>query len=147
MEYTKEYFDRYIERRGTRSIKWDGCNDKFGVDPSVEMIPMWIADMDFQAPREVIDAVVKKAEEGIYGYSTKPDSFYETIIRWVKARYGWDVKKEWIIFTPGVIPGFTIAIQNFTDPGDGIIVQTPVYSPFMDGIRNNGRRIIENVLK
>ena len=147
MEYTKEYFDRYIERRGTRSIKWDGCNDKFGVDPSVEMIPMWIADMDFQAPREVIDAVVKKAEEGIYGYSTKPDSFYETIIRWVKARYGWDVKKEWIIFTPGVIPGFTIAIQNFTDPGDGIIVQTPVYYPFMDGIRNNGRRIIENVLK
>ena len=147
MEYTKEYFDRYIERRGTRSIKWDGCNDKFGVDPSVEMIPMWIADMDFQAPREVIDAVIKKAEEGIYGYSTKPDSFYETIIRWVKARYGWDVKKEWIIFTPGVIPGFTIAIQNFTDPGDGIIVQTPVYYPFMDGIRNNGRRIIENVLK
>lgn len=147
MEYTKEYFDRYIERRGTRSIKWDGCNDKFGVDPSIEMLPMWIADMDFQAPREVIEAVTKKAEEGIYGYSTKPDSFYESIQRWVKARYGWDVKKEWIIFTPGVIPGFTIAIQNFTDPGDGIIVQTPVYYPFMDGIRNNGRRIVENVLQ
>ena len=67
MEYTKEYFDRYIERRGTRSTKWDGCNDKFGVDPSVEMIPMWIADMDFKTAQPIIDAAKKKAEEGIWG--------------------------------------------------------------------------------
>ncbi|RGY97142.1 MalY/PatB family protein [Clostridium sp. AM58-1XD] len=147
MEYTRDYFNRYVERKGTRSIKWDGCNAKFGVDESVEMIPMWIADMDFQAPKEVIDAVKKKAAEGIYGYSTKPDSFYEAIMSWVSRRYHWEVKKEWIIFTPGVIPGFTIAIQNFTEPGDGIIIQTPVYYPFMDGIRNNERRMVENVLK
>ena len=142
----RAYFDQYTERRNTRSIKWDGCNEKFGVDPSVEMLPMWIADMDLRTPQKVIDAVTAKAQEGIYGYCTKPDSFYDAIIGWVKRHYGWDVKREWIIFTPGVIPGFTIAIQNYTKPGDGIIVQTPVYYPFMDGINNNGRKLVENTL-
>ncbi len=146
MKYTKEYFDQYTERKGTRSIKWDGCNDKFGVDASVEMLPMWIADMDFKCPAEVIDAVTAKAQEGIYGYCTKPNSFYDSIISWVGRRYHWEVKKDWIIFTPGVIPGFTIAIQAFTQPGDGIIVQTPVYYPFMDGVNNNGRTLVENTL-
>lgn len=146
MENAKAYFDQYTERRGTRSIKWDGCNEKFGVDPSVDMVPMWIADMDFRCPPEVIQAVTAKAQEGIYGYCVKPDSFYDAIISWVKRRYHWDIKKEWIIFTPGVIPGFTLAIQAFTAPGDGIIVQTPVYYPFMDGVRNNGRTIVENTL-
>ncbi len=142
----KEYFDQYIERRGTRSIKWDGCNEKFGIDPSQEMIPMWIADMDFKCPPKVIEAVTKKAQEGIYGYCAKPNSFNEAIVHWVKRRYHWDVKKEWIVFTPGVIPGFTLAIQAFTAPGDGIIVQTPVYYPFMDGVNNNSRTLVENTL-
>lgn len=146
MKYNKEYFDHYTERRGTRSIKWDGCNKKFGVDPDVEMIPMWIADMDFKCPEEVIEAVTKKAREGIYGYSTREDSFFEAIAKWVEKRYLWKVEKDWIIFTPGVIPGFTVAIQTFTQPGDGIIVQTPVYYPFMDGVKNNGRTLVENVL-
>lgn len=146
MVYTKEYFDEYLERRGTGSIKWDGCNEKFGVDPSVEMIPMWIADMDFRSPGEVMDALAERVKTGAYGYSTKPDSFYDSIIRWVKRRYHWDVKKEWIVFTPGVIPGYTIVIQHFTAPGDGIIVQSPVYYPFMDGVKNNGRKLVLNPL-
>lgn len=146
MVYTKEYFDEYLERRGTGSIKWDGCNEKFGVDPSVEMIPMWIADMDFRSPGEVMDALAERVKTGAYGYSTKPDSFYDSIIRWVKRRYHWEVKKEWIVFTPGVIPGYTIVIQHFTAPGDGIIVQSPVYYPFMDGVKNNGRKLVLNPL-
>jgi len=146
MNYTKEYFDKYIERRGTGSSKWDGCNEKFGVDKAIEMLPMWIADMDFRSPQEVIEAIKSKAAAECYGYSVKPDSFYDAIIKWVKRHYGWDVKKEWIIFTPGVIPGFTIAIQKFTNPGDGIIVQTPVYYPFMDGVHNNGRTLVKNNL-
>lgn len=146
MNYAKDYFDAYTERRGTRSLKWDGCNRKFGLDPSIEMLPMWIADMDFKAPPQVIEAVTAKAREGIYGYSTKPDSFYDSIINWIGRRYGWEVQRDWIVFTPGVIPGFTIAIQRFTEPGDGIIVQTPVYYPFMDGVKNNGRRLVENPL-
>lgn len=146
MIYTKEFFNEYLERRGTRSIKWDGCNEKFGVDPSVEMLPMWIADMDFRVPKEIEDAMVSKAKEAAYGYSTKPDSFYQAIINWVERRYHWSVKKEWIVFTPGVIPGFNVVYQNFTEKGDGIIVQTPVYYPFMDGIRNNGRSLVINPL-
>jgi cystathionine beta-lyase len=146
MNYTSEYFDEYLERRGTRSSKWDGCNEKFGVDPSVEMLPMWIADMDFRVPEEVSSAMVERAKTMCYGYSTKPDSFYQAIIDWVQRRYHWEVKKEWIVFTPGVIPGFNVAYQNFTQKGDGIIVQTPVYYPFMDGVNNNGRTLVKNPL-
>ena len=146
MEYTCAYFDAYLERRGTGSIKWDGCNEKFGVPAAEEMIPMWIADMDFRSPREVIEAIVEKAKSQAYGYAVKPDSFFQAIIRWVERRYHWKVEKEWIIFTPGVIPVFHIAIQNFTKPADGIIVQTPVYYPFMDGVKNNGRKLVLNPL-
>lgn len=105
MNYTKEYFDFDLDRKNTRSMKWDDCNSKFGVDESTAMIPMWIADMDFRSPKEVIDAVIDRASLGCYGYTTKPDCFYETIINWVDRRYHWKIKKEWIIFTPGVIPG------------------------------------------
>ena len=146
MNYTKEYFDFDLDRKNTRSMKWDDCNSKFGVDESTAMIPMWIADMDFRSPKEVIDAVIDRASLGCYGYTTKPDCFYERIINWVDRRYHWKIKKEWIIFTPGVIPGYTITIQNFTKPGDGIIVQTPVYYPFMDGVVNNGRKLVYNPL-
>ena len=146
MTYTKEYFDFELDRRNTRSTKWDGCNEKFGVDPSVEMIPMWIADMDFRSPFEVIEAVCQRARAGCYGYTTKPESIYNAVIRWVKERYGWEVKKEWIVFTPGVIPGFNIAIQNLSRPGDGVIVQTPVYYPFMEAALNNNRKLVSNPL-
>ena len=146
MNYTKEYFDFDLDRKNTRSMKWDDCNSKFGVDESTAMIPMWIADMDFRSPKEVIDAVIDRASLGCYGYTTKPDCFYERIINWVDRRYHWKIKKEWIIFTPGVIPGYTITIQNFTKPGDGIIVQTPVYYPFIDGVVNNGRKLVYNPL-
>lgn len=147
MEYTKEYFDYDLDRRNTRSMKWDGCNAKFGVDPSVEMVPMWIADMDFRAPQEVVEALKQRVECQAYGYTTKPDSFYDAIINWVDRHYHWKVQKDWIVFTPGVIPGYTIVIQSFTEPGDGIIVQTPVYYPFMDGVNNNGRKLVLNPLK
>lgn len=146
MSYEKSFFDTYIERRNTRSTKWDGCNARFGVDPSVEMLPMWVADMDFRSPSEVTEAVVERAKTGLYGYTTKPDSFTDAIIGWVKRRYNWDIKKEWIVFTPGVMPGFNTAFQAFTDKGDGIIIQSPVYYPFADGIRNNGRHLVNNRL-
>ena len=147
MKYGKDFFDTYIERRGTRSIKWDGCNAKFGVDEGVEMLPMWIADMDFKAPDEVVEAVAERAAHGVYGYIiNRPDSFPASIARWIRRRYHWQAKEEWILFTPGVIPGFNISYQTFTQPGDGIIVQTPIYYPFMDGIRNNGRKMVVNQL-
>ena len=147
MTYDQAFFDTYTERRGTRSIKWDGCNEKFGVDPEVEMLPMWIAAMDFPAPAEVVEAVTERAAHGVYGYIiNRTDSFVTSIQSWIRRRYGWEVKPEWILFTPGVIPGFNVAYQTFTDPGDGIIVQTPIYYPFMDGIRNNRRTMVLNQL-
>ena len=147
MRYGKDFFDTYVERRGSRSIKWDGCNTRFGVDPAMEMLPMWIADMDFPAPAEVVEATVERAKHGVYGYIiNRTDSFVESIVSWISRRYGWEVKPEWIVFTPGVIPGFNIAYQMFSEPGDGIIVQTPIYYPFMDGVRNNGRTMVVNQL-
>jgi cystathionine beta-lyase len=98
MKYDKAFFDTYVERRGTRSIKWDGCNAKFGVDPDVEMLPMWIADMDFKAPEEVVEAVTERAAHGVYGYIiNRTDSFVDSIQNWIRRRYGWEVKKEWIL--------------------------------------------------
>ena len=94
MNYTKEYFDFDLDRKNTRSMKWDDCNSKFGVDESTAMIPMWIADMDFRSPKEVIDAVIDRASLGCYGYTTKPDCFCERIINWVDRRYHWKIKKN-----------------------------------------------------
>ena len=147
MKYGKEFFDTYVERRGSRCVKWDGCNAKFGVAPELEMLPMWIADMDFKVPEEVAEAVIERAKHSVYGYIMgRPDSFLDAIVNWVQRRYGWTAHKEWVMFTPGVVPAFNIVYQNFSAPGDGIIVQTPAYYPFMDGVRNNGRKLVVNQL-
>ena len=142
MTYDHSFFDAYLERRNTRSSKWDGCNAKFGVDPSVEMLPMWIADMDFRSPAEVVEALTQRVQTQCYGYTTVPDSFYDAIISWIARRYHWQIQKEWIVFTPGVVPGFNVAYQAFSQPGQGIIVPSPSYYPFFDGVRNNGRKIV-----
>lgn len=146
MKYTKDYFDQYLERRGSDCFKWDGLKEKFGIKNTEEIIPMWIADMDFKAPQEVIDTIIEKAKSEAYGYTIKTEKFYDAIINWVDRHYNWKIKKEWIIFTPGVIPGFNIAVQKFTQPGEGVIVQTPVYYPFMEAAKNNGRILVENPL-
>ena len=142
MVYDQTFFDTYLERRGTRSSKWDGCNAKFGVDPSVEMLPMWIADMDFRSPTEVVEALAQRVQTQAFGYTTVPDSFYDAILSWVERRYHWKIQKEWIVFTPGVVPAFNVAYQAFTQPGDGIIVPSPSYYPFFDGVRNNDRKVV-----
>lgn len=139
-------FDEYIERRGTGCLKWDEYTQKFGVPSDFEMIPMWIADMDFKSPQPVIDELRKRVEHGVFGYFGKDDAFYDSIISWVGRRYGWKIEREWIVFTPGVVPALNIAIQAFTKPGDGVIAQRPVYYNFTDGIINNGRIILNNEL-
>ena len=142
MEYNQTFFDTYLERRGTRSSKWDGCNARFGVDPFVELLPMWIADMDFRSPTEVVEALAQRVQTQAFGYTTVPDSFYDAILSWVERRYHWKIQKEWIVITTGVVPAFNVAYQAFTQPGDGIIVPSPSYYPFFDGVRNNGRKVV-----
>lgn len=137
-------FDEHIDRLQTGSVKWDEVENLFG---DKEILPMWVADMDFKSPQPVIDAIRERAEHGIYGYTTRPDSYYKATINWMKRRHNWDVEKDWICYSPGVVPALSIIVNTFTQPGDKIIVQPPVYYPFMNVIKNNGREIVHNPLK
>lgn len=127
-----------IERTNTHSVKWS-FSDK-------DIIPMCIADMDFQVAPAIIEAMEKKAAHGIYGYTTFCDQYYDSIIGWWDRRFGCEVKKEWISFSPGIIPGINILLELLTEQGDGVIVQDPVYYPFFSSIENHGCTIIRNSL-
>lgn len=137
-------FDRINERRNTECVKWDGVKDVFGRD---DVLPFWVADMDFKAPNEVIEVITKKAEHGIYGYPYRTESCLQSIIKWVNKRHGWAVDKDWLTFTPGVVPALSIAVLTFTKPGDKVIIQTPIYPPFYNVIKDNGREVVKNPLK
>jgi cystathionine beta-lyase len=132
-------FDRVIDRRKTGSMKWDFCES--------DVLPMWVADMDFESPREVIDAMVSRAEHGIFGYTPTTPSYQDSVVGWMKRRHGWEIKRTWIITTPGVVPALSLAVLAYTQPGDRIIIQSPVYHLFAPIIKNNGRQIMENSLK
>ncbi|MGQ9801511.1 MAG: MalY/PatB family protein [Candidatus Saccharicenans sp.] len=143
MSQKKYDFDSGIDRRQTCSLKWDFCEQVLGVP---EVIPMWVADMDFPAPPEVVEAVRKRAEHGAYGYPFIPRSFWTSIINWMKVRHNWEIKREWLSRCHGVVPALNICVQTFTSPGDKIIVQSPVYYPFFSAVENNGRRVVRNSL-
>lgn len=108
---------------------------------------MWVADMDFQSPPAVIEALKSRVEHGIFGYSYPSDSYYEAIISWIRRRHNWEIQRDWIMFSPGVVPGIHMLIRSLTRPGDKVIVQTPVYYPFFGAIENNGCHILSNSLK
>ncbi len=139
-------FDKYIERRNTQSIKWDFIKKFTGIEVDDDIIPMWVADMDFRAPEEVINAIKKRTDHGIFGYADSPDSTIQSIVNWLYKRFDWKIEKEWIRFTTGVVPAIVTAIKSYSKLGDEIIVQPPVYFPFFSSIRNNGRIIKENEL-
>ncbi len=144
MAHDSYNFDVYIDRHNTNSRKWEGMKDMFGRN---DLFPMWIADMDFKTPREVIDAIKLRADHGIFGYTFRPGTFYDAIIKWVKKRHGLDIKREWIVDSAGVVSALTIAVLSYTKPGDEVIVQPPVYYPFFRILKNNGREIVNNPLK
>lgn len=141
----KKYnFDEVLSRQGTDSIKYDLRQKLFG---NSNVLPMWVADMEFRTPDFVMEAIRKRAEHEILGYTLRPDSFYEAIINWNRRKHGWNIKREWIAFSPGVVPAVNMAIMAFSEPGDEVILQPPVYHPFFSAITNNGRKILENPLK
>lgn len=144
MSRSKHNFDELIGRRNTGSLKWDVLEERFG---SGELLPLWVADMDFRAPPAVIKALSSRVGHGIYGYMTIPPSYYESVASWFQRRYSWDLRKEWIVFIPGVVPAVNFAIQAMTKPGDSIIVQSPVYYPFFRSVEHNGRNLLNNQLK
>ncbi|MEH7237135.1 MalY/PatB family protein [Bacillus sp. JJ1562] len=140
----KYNFDESVNRLQTNSVKWDEVENLFG---DKKILPMWVADMDFKSPQPVIDALQKRVEHGIFGYTTRPNSYYEATVGWMKRRHKWTIEKDWICFTPGVVPALGIIVQNFTRPGDKILIQQPVYYPFMSVIEKNAREIVSNPLR
>lgn len=137
-------FDKPINRKNTDCFKWDYLNEVFGKN---DILPMWVADMDFPAPAKVTEILQTRAAHGVFGYTITPDSYYNSIISWLKKRFNWKIKKKWIVNTPGIVPAINIAIQTFTKKDDKILVQTPVYYPFFLSIQNNQRKIVNSKLK
>lgn len=140
----KYNFDEYVERRNTKSVKWDGMKEVFGTE---DALPMWVADMDFLSPPEVVNALIERAKHGVYGYTLKDEGFYNSLINWVKKRHNWEIERKWIVATPGVISALSLAILTFTKPSDEIILQPPVYYPFFRVVSGLGRKIVYNPLK
>jgi cysteine-S-conjugate beta-lyase len=141
----KQYnFDEIVNRRGSNCIKYDALSQFFG---SGDILPLWVADTDFRTPDFIMEAIRQRMEHEILGYTFRGVSFYDAIMNWIKRHHGWEVTREWISFTPGVVSALTIAIMAFTEPGDKVIVQPPVYFPFFECIRGTGRKLVENPLK
>lgn len=140
----KYNFDEVIDREKNRSAKYDEREKKFRTR---DVIPMWIADMDFRTAQPIIDAAKKKAEEGIWGYTSRPASYYEAVCGWQKRRNGWDVDPKMISFAVGVVPAMSSMVNVFTKPEDKVLIQTPVYSEFYDVTESWGRQVVESPLK
>lgn len=125
-------------------MKWDGRRGYFGTE---DVLPLWVADMDFAAPEEVTRALAERAAHPVYGYTLFPDSVYEGLINWMKTRHGWDIQRDWILMVPGVVPSLHAASLAFAEAGEGVIVQPPVYFPFFSSVTTPGRHLIENPLR
>ena len=132
-------FDKQIPRRGTDSYKWDSAK-------SGDVLPMWVADMDFHTAPAIVDALCRRVQHGIFGYTRVPDSYYKAITDWFARRHSWAINREWIIYTSGVVPAVSAIIKALTVPGDKVLVQTPVYNCFFSSIRNNGCEIVTSPL-
>ena len=133
-------FDELIVRRGTNSVKWDEAE-------ADDVIPMWVADMDFRAAPPIMDALRRRVDHGVFGYTLVPDSYYEAVTGWFARRHGWQIQREWIIYTSGVVPAVSAVIKALVEPGEKVLIQTPVYNCFFSSIRNNGCTIAENPLR
>lgn len=133
-------FDQVINRKGTASVKADEIKERWGRE---DLLPLWVADMDFATPPFILDAIRKRCEHPVLGYTCKPDSYYNALIGWMKARYGMEVAKEQLNYVPGIVPGLGLAINALTQPGDKVMIMPPVYPPFFWLVTRNNRRLVE----
>ncbi len=136
-------FDTVIDRKGTYSLKYDFAKERHMPE---DVLPLWVADMDFRTTSYVEDAVVKRAAHAIYGYSEPGSAYFDAISGWISRQHGWNVRREWLVKTPGVVFALAMCVKAFTKPGDGVLLQLPVYYPFMEVIEDNGRRVVSNDL-
>ena len=144
MRNAKYGFDERIDRRGTDCSKWDNLRAVFGRE---DLLALWVADMDFRSAPEIVDALRKQVDFGVFGYPVMSAAAVDALVRWEAERHGWAVDPSLVGFVPGVVTGLALAVEAFTEPGDGVVVQTPVYPPFFRVIEDNGRRIVENPLR
>ena len=132
-------FDELVERRGTGCVKWDE-------GPSHDVIPLWVADMDFKAAPAIQEAVRKRAEHGVFGYTVVGDDYFEAIISWFQRRHNWTILREEILYTTGVVPAMSVAIKALTMPGEKVLILSPDYNCFFSSVRNNGCEVLETIL-
>ena len=132
-------FDELVERRGTGCVKWD--------EASPEVIPLWVADMDFKAAPAILEAVRKRAEHGVFGYTVVEEDYYVAIISWFQRRHQWKIRREEILYTTGVVPAMSVAIKALTMPGEKVLILSPDYNCFFSSVRNNGCEVLESGLK
>lgn len=134
-------FDEVIDRVGSNSAKWDSMANK---NKPEDVLPMWVADMDFKAPQQVIDTLNKRVSDGVYGYSFIPDDYFEAVISWMRRRHDFEVEREWIVPTPSVVTALKLCVNSFTKENEAVIINKPVYYPFDASIVLNNRKVIEN---
>ena len=136
-------FDKPVDRHGTNSLKYD-----FAVERGLpaDVLPLWVADMDFPAPQPVLDALHRAVEHGIFGYSEVKQPYFDAVAAWFQTRFDWNVQPEWLIKTPGIVYALAMAVRAYTDPGDAVLIQPPVYYPFYSVIKDNGRKLVETEL-
>lgn len=139
----KYNFDIVHDRRGTSCIKWDFGMERRGRD---DLLPLWVADMDFKLPLEIVSDIEKRASQGIFGYTDPKEDYFEAVKGWFKRRHGFDIESDWITITHGVVYAIVLAIRAFTEPGDAVMVQQPVYYPFSESVRVNKRKLVNNQL-
>ncbi|RCW66931.1 MalY/PatB family protein [Saliterribacillus persicus] len=138
------FFDQSINRLNTRAVKWDLVEALYG---NKDVLPMWVADMDFQIPSAVTDALVKRAQHGVFGYTFTDKKLDDTIKSWLTRRHNWDISSAWLLYSPGVIASLHMAIQALTKEEDKVLIQTPVYPPFYSIVEKHNRTIVKNELK
>lgn len=136
-------FDKVINRKNTRCLKYDFA-ERRGMPKDV--LPLWVADMDFETSSYVEDALVERAKEGIFGYSEVQTPYFEIVRDWMKKHHDWDVQEKWLIKTPGIVMALAMAVKAYTQPGEGVLLQLPVYYPFSEVIKDNGRNVVSNTL-
>ena len=136
-------FDKVIDRRNTYSIKYDSAKENHMPE---DVLPLWVADMDFKVSSYIQEAIQKQTEHGIFGYSEMQEEYFEAVKGWMSRHYGWQVEKDWLVKTPGIVFALATAVRAFTKEGDGVLIQPPVYHPFKNVTVNNGRRVVGNEL-
>lgn len=136
-------FDKIIDRRNTRCLKYD-----FAVERNMpaDVLPLWVADMDFETSSYIEDAIIERAKHAIYGYSEVKTPYFDILKKWMQKHYDWDIQRKWLIKTPGVVFALAMAVKAYTEPGDAVLIQQPVYYPFSEVIKDNGRNVVSNTL-